>query len=313
LQVFNKFADLSEDYHGCEVALGTFDGIHLGHLDIINTAKNYALKHRTKSVVFSFSNHPLDLIAPERTPTRLCSESKKKALLKTLSVDALFNMRFDKNFASVSSQQFVLTLKQFFSPSCIVIGNNYSYGYLGAGTAETLKYDGEKYGFDVIVNKLVKVDNIIASSTNIRSFLIAGDIGIANKLLGRFYTMKGKVMHGDARGRILGFPTANIKTTPHNQTIPGNGVYWAIVKVNRKSFKAVINVGTNPTFTGKERRIEAHILDFQEDIYDKTLEVALVDKIRNERKFANAAELIKTIKKDIKYAREHFHLPEHVF
>ena len=303
MRVFNKFEDFPPEYKGCVLALGTFDGIHLGHVDIINTAKQYAREHKEKTVVFSFKNHPLSLIAPERKPSMLCFESRKKALLRRLSIDALFNMYFDKNFAAISSAQFILTLKKYFAPSCIVVGDNYSYGYLGAGTATTLARDGEKYGFDVIVQNLVKVDDIVVSSTNIRKYILAGNIETANKLLGRHYTLSGKVVRGDARGRTLGFPTANLKAAPGSQTVPADGVYAATAKIGKTNFPAVVSIGNNPTFSVRERRIEAHILNFDEDIYGKTIQLSFIARIRDEKKFAGAGELVLNIKQDIAFAQ----------
>lgn len=298
MQVFNRFQDLHEVYSGCVVALGTFDGIHLGHIDIIETAKQEAIKRGTKSIVFSFSNHPLEEIAPDKAPFRICSEEKKKDLLEKLGVDVLFNMHFDHEFASVSSTQFVLNLKQYFSPGSIVVGDNYSYGYLGAGTASTLIADGKQHDFSVIIRELIKVDDIVVSSTNIRNFILTGDISKANKLLGRYYSLSGKVIHGDARGRTLGFPTANLKVIPGNLVIPNKGVYMAFAKIDGIVYKAVVSVGTNPTFSTNELRVEAHILNFNQDIYDKNMEIAFVEKIRDEKAFSNVQELIYNIQKD---------------
>ena len=305
MQVFNRFEDLPEIHAGCVIALGTFDGIHLGHFDIINTAKDYAAQKGVKSVVFSFSNHPLDLIAPEKSPPRLCSEEKKKQLLGELGVDVLFNMHFDNKLLTVSSAQFVMNLIKYFSPGCLVVGDNYSYGYLGAGTAQTLINDGQKYNFSVIVRSLVTVDNIIVSSTNIRNFLVTGDIDKANKLLGREYSVCGAVIDGDKRGRTLGFPTANLKVDTYNQTIPGDGVYAGYGKLGESIFGAVISIGKNPTFPAKERRVEVHLLDFNEDIYGKKLEVIFKIKIRDEQKFDNADDLITGIKADVNFTKEY--------
>lgn len=305
MQVFSNFEDLPEVYNGCVIALGTFDGIHLGHLDIINTAREYAKKKATKVVVFSFSNHPLDLISPEKTPPRLCSEEKKKELLEALNVDVLFNMHFDAELASVSSAQFVLNMQSFFSPGCLVVGDNYSYGYLGAGTAQTLISDGQKYGFDVIVRKLVTLDDIIVSSTNIRNFILQGNIKTANKLLAREYSLDGIVVDGDKRGRKLGFPTANLQLKPANQTVPADGVYACHALIADKCYKAVASIGQNPTFDGiKGHRIEAYLLDFNQDIYGEELELFFFEKIRDEKKFVSVSELIEKIKEDVAYVRK---------
>lgn len=303
MQVFSKFEDIKKIYDGCVIALGTFDGIHLGHVDIINTANDYAQKHGVKSAVFSFSNHPLELISPEKSPPRLCTEKQKKDLLEKMSVDILFNMNFDSALAKVSSEQFVKNLKKYFSPGCIVVGDNYSYGYLGAGTANTLIADGEKYGFSVIVRKLVKFDDIIVSSTNIRNLILNGDIKTANKLLGREYLLTGKVVDGDKRGRTLGFPTANLDMAPVNQTIPDDGVYAVKAIVENKNYDAVASIGKNPTFAAKNRRVEVHLLDFDKNIYGKEIDIIFYDKIRNEYKFNDVDKLIEFIGKDVEKAR----------
>ncbi len=303
MQVFNRFEDLQESYAGCVIALGTFDGIHLGHVDIIRTAKECAMQAGKKLVVFSFSNHPLDQLAPEKSPPRLCSEEKKKLLLDSLAVDVLFNMHFDSKLATVSSDQFVMDLKKFFSPSCVVVGDNYSYGYLGAGSAETLLADGNKYGFAVVVRSLVEIDGLVVSSTNIRNKVLAGDILTANKLLGRCYSISGEVVAGDARGRKLGFPTANISLAPANQTIAADGVYAVLVKIGEDTFKAVVSIGKNPTFELASRRVEVHILDFAGVLYGKTIEIAFVDKIRAMKKFADEQELVASISADIEKAK----------
>lgn len=299
MQVFNCFQDLHTIYTDCVIALGTFDGIHLGHTDIINVAKKQAQEKGTKLVVFSFSNHPFEEIVPDKVPYRICSEEKKKELLENLGVDILFNLHFDHSFALVTSVQFILDLKKYFSPSCIVVGDNYSYGYLGAGNAQTLVEEGKKYNFSVIIRKLIKIDDIIVSSTNIRSFILQGKIPMANKLLGRYYALTGQVIHGDARGRTLGFPTANLQIIPGNLVIPENGVYMSLVKVDNDVYKAVVSIGTNPTFSTNEMRIEAHILHFNQSIYDKHIEIAIIEKIRDEKVFSSVEELINNINNDI--------------
>ena len=305
MQVFNKFEELYENYSGCVIALGTFDGIHLGHLDIIKTAKNYAEKNNVKSIVFSFSNHPLDLITPKKSPTRLCSEEKKKQLLEDLGIDILFNMHFDSKLLTVSSSQFVINMQRYFSPGCLVVGGNYSYGYLGAGTATTLIKDGQKYNFFVMVRTLVTANNIIVSSTNIRNYLLTGDIGKANKLLGREYSLCGKVIDGDKRGRTLGFPTANLEVDTYNQTIPGDGVYAGFARLKESTFQAVISISNNPTFLSTTHKIEVYLFDFNENIYGEKLEVVFATKIRETKKLANTDELIENIKNDVNFAKKY--------
>ena len=305
MQVFNSFQELNIVPENCVIALGTFDGIHLGHIDIINTAKQYAQKNNVKLVVFSFSNHPLDKIAPEKAPLRICSEEKKKELLESLSVDILFNKYFDDDFLSVSSSEFVQNLLKYFSPSCLVIGDNYSYGYLGAGTPKTLVQDGKNNGFKVIVKKLIEKDGIVASSTNIRTYLNDGNILTANDLLGRKYSFVGLVSKGDGRGRKIGFPTANLVLDTKNQLVPAFGVYTAWSKFSGKVYKSVISIGNNPTFDDvKECRVEVHILNFNNSIYGKNIEVFFEDKIRDLEKFSTVSELICAIKQDVDFANE---------
>ncbi len=312
MQIFNKFEDLPEVYEGCAIALGTFDGIHLGHVDIIKTAKKHAKNAGTKCIVFSFVNHPMEKIAPAKAPLRLCSEDKKKELLSALGVDILFNIYFDKKFASVSSSQFVSALQKFFSPGCIVVGDNYSYGHLGAGTAQTLKADGKKYGFAVIVRKLVTVNEIVVSSSNIRRYILNGDMDTANNLLGRYYTFSGKVVKGNGRGKGLGYPTANLEIQSSRQAIPADGVYAVWAKIGTGVYPAVTNIGNNPTFITTSRRLETTILNFSADIYGENIEIIFVKKLRSEEKFPDKDALITQIEKDIAKAGEYLKDKENI-
>ncbi len=313
MEVFNKFHDLPEVYTGCAMALGTFDGIHIGHVDIITTALEYARKNNKKCVVFSFSNHPLDEISPEKAPPRLCSEKKKKQLLADMGVDILFNMHFDRNFALLSSEEFVLDLRRNFAPGCIVVGDNYSYGYLGAGNARTLAKDGEAYGFSVVVKELVVMDGIIVNSSNIRKFIMDGDLKKASKLLGRYYSFQGEIIHGDARGRTLGFPTANMKIGEAGESLPADGIYAAFAKFEGKVFRALASIGKNPTFGERSRRLEVYIMDFDQDIYGRQLEVAFIAKIRSEQKFSGATELAAQIKRDVQAAGKYFDVGDNIY
>ena len=181
-------AELKNKYPATVIALGTFDGLHLGHTDVINTAKDYAERNGLKLAVFTFSNHPLALIRPDLVPVRIISAEEKIKLLESFGVDYLINIPFTEDFAALSPDEFLERLA-YFNYRCLVVGENFTYGFLGSGKTETLERSGRKNGFDVIVRPLVKMNGNVVSSTGIRNLIQAGHIEYANRMLGRAYVL----------------------------------------------------------------------------------------------------------------------------
>ena len=299
-------AELKNKYPATVIALGTFDGLHLGHTDVINTARNYAERSGLKLAVFTFSNHPLALIRPDLVPVRIISAEEKIKLLESFGVDYLINIPFTEAFAALSPDEFLDRLACF-NYSCLVVGENFTYGFLGSGKTETLERSGRKNGFDVIVRPLVKMNGNVVSSTGIRNLIQAGHIEYANRMLGRAYAITGTIVHGEQRGRRLGFPTANIELLHGEMAVPAPGVYAVTVSIEGSIYEGMGNIGNNPTFNDVEHaRLEVNLFNCSGDLYGKTMSVQFRKYIRAEKKFSGVEELCRQIEEDKKAIKTYF-------
>lgn len=299
-------AELKNKYPATVIALGTFDGLHLGHTDVINTARDYAERSGLKLAVFTFSNHPLALIRPDLVPVRIISAEEKIKLLESFGVDYLINIPFTEDFAALSPDEFLDRLACF-NYRCLVVGENFTYGFLGSGKTETLERSGRKNGFDVIVRPLVKINGNVVSSTGIRNLIQAGHIEYANRMLGRAYAITGKIVHGEQRGRKLGFPTANIELLHGEMAVPAPGVYAVTVSIEGSIYEGMGNIGNNPTFNDVEHaRLEVNLFNCSGDLYGKTMSVQFHKYIRAEKKFSGVEELCRQIEEDKKAIKTYF-------
>lgn len=299
-------AELKNKYPATVIALGTFDGLHLGHTDVINTARDYAERSGLKLAVFTFSNHPLALIRPDLVPVRIISAEEKIKLLESFGVDYLINIPFTEDFAALSPDEFLEKLACF-NYRCLVVGENFTYGFLGSGKTETLERSGRKNGFDVIVRPLVKINGNVVSSTGIRNLIQAGHIEYANRMLGRAYSITGKIVHGEQRGRKLGFPTANIELLHGEMAVPAPGVYAVTASIEGSIYEGMGNIGNNPTFNDVEHaRLEVNLFNCSGDLYGKTMSVQFHKYIRAEKKFSGVEELCRQIEEDKKAIKTYF-------
>lgn len=299
-------AELKNKYPATVIALGTFDGLHLGHTDVINTARDYAERSGLKLAVFTFSNHPLALIRPDLVPVRIISAEEKIKLLESFGVDYLINIPFTEDFAALSPDEFLDRLACF-NYRCLVVGENFTYGFLGSGKTETLERSGRKNGFDVIVRPLVKMNGNVVSSTGIRNLIQAGHIEYANRMLGRAYAITGKIVHGEQRGRKLGFPTANIELLHGEMAVPAPGVYAVTASIESSIYEGMGNIGNNPTFNDVEHaRLEVNLFNCSGDLYGKTMSVQFHKYIRAEKKFSGVEELCRQIEEDKKAIKTYF-------
>lgn len=299
-------AELKNKYPATVIALGTFDGLHLGHTDVINTARDYAERSGLKLAVFTFSNHPLALIRPDLVPVRIISAEEKIKLLESFGVDYLINIPFTEDFAALSPDEFLERLA-YFNYRCLVVGENFTYGFLGSGKTETLERSGRKNGFDVIVRPLVKMNGNVVSSTGIRNLIQAGHIEYANRMLGRAYSITGKIVHGEQRGRKLGFPTANIELLHGEMAVPAPGVYAVTASIEGSIYEGMGNIGNNPTFNDVEHaRLEVNLFNCSGDLYGKTMSVQFRKYIRAEKKFSGVEELCRQIEEDKKAIKTYF-------
>lgn len=299
-------AELKNKYPATVIALGTFDGLHLGHTDVINTARDYAERNGLKLAVFTFSNHPLALIRPDLVPVRIISAEEKIKLLESFGVDYLINIPFTEDFAALSPDEFLDSLACF-NYRCLVVGENFTYGFLGSGKTETLERSGRKNGFDVIVRPLVKMNGNVVSSTGIRNLIQAGHIEYANRMLGRAYSITGTIVHGEQRGRKLGFPTANIELLHGEMAVPAPGVYAVTASIEGSIYEGMGNIGNNPTFNDVEHaRLEVNLFNCSGDLYGKTMSVQFHKYIRAEKKFSGVEELCRQIEEDKKAIKTYF-------
>ena len=286
MEIITSLEQLHSFAAPCVVALGTFDGLHRGHLDVIGTAKQEAEHTGAKLAVFTFSNHPLEWINPAHVPVALVTPAVKLQLLESLGVDVLIDIPFNQLVADLLPQQFLERLSAL-NYSCLVVGENFTYGQRGVGNVYTLAASAQAMGFKLIVRKLVSNNGTIVSSTEIRRLITAGEVQQAAKMLGRSYSISGIVAHGNERGRLLGYPTANLELVDAHVAIPLGGVYAVRAYVDGGVYGGMANIGKNPTFGDVEKpRLETNIFGFSGDIYGKTLAIEFVQRIRGEVKFA---------------------------
>ena len=283
-------------------ALGTFDGVHRGHQEVILTTKEYARQHHLQLMVFTFSTHPLASLKPELEPARLLDNEAKVHLMVELGVDILVNIPFTKELAARSADEFLSILVKA-GVRAVGIGDNFSFGAGGRGNVHLLKAEHTRYGLTVLSRPLLKVDSMVVSSTNIRRAIKEGRVALAREMLGRPYEIRGKVVSGDHRGRSLGFPTANLKLLGTHMAIPAFGVYAGSVKVGKQRYDAMVNVGDNPTFANQETRLEVHLFNFDGNLYGQEIRVELWLRIRGEKKFSSLEKLIRQLQEDEKMVK----------
>jgi len=288
------------------VGLGSFDGLHIGHMALINTLVSECRLNGLDSVVFTFKNHPESMLSKNAVSPLITLNDHKTRLLESTGLDYLCYQEFDEAFSKLEPDEFIKeVLLNKLNARLIVVGFNYRFGHKGRGDAEYLKKRGEEWGFRVIVVPPLSVDNEVVSSTLIRKYIMEGKIDRVFQLLGRHFSLSGKVVSGKRIGRTLGFPTANITAHP-DMVVPANGVYITKTRVNGNWLNGVTNVGNAPTIRNENLfSIETHLLDwdFDEELYGTPIEVCFITKLRGERKFENVEALKKQVEEDIQKAR----------
>lgn len=288
------------------VAIGVFDGVHLGHREIIRTAVDAAREAGGQSLIITFDPNPLVVLHPELKPAVLTDSELRADLIAGLGVDVLLEIPFTQEFSEMEWGQFCHVLaRPPIAASSVAVGRNFRFGSGGAGTASMLREWGEDRGIVVKCPGLVtSEDHKPVSSTRIRRLIAQGDVGEAAVLLGRPHVLDGPVQHGDGRGAELGIPTANVSVS-QNMAMPRVGVYAAKVRVGDEWYASAVNIGQAPTFrTEGEVRLEAFLLDYDgRDIYGERLRIAFLERIRSERRFANAEALVSQVQSDISRAR----------
>ena len=277
------------------LTIGTFDGVHLGHAKIIERLRKKAIEVDGESIIITFDPHPRFVVAPNSTPIELLSTSQEKIkALQVLYVDNVVIVPFTKAFSDISAEAYIRDfIVSNFHPHTIIIGYDHHFGKNRQGNYELLESVKATYGFQLEEIPVQEIEHIAVSSTKIRAALHIGDIKKANELAGKYYTLEGVVIHGEKRGRLIGFPTANVHVGDAHKLIPANGVYAVKAYLKETAYKAMLNIGVRPTVSSSNHRsIEVNIIDFDQDIYDETLRIEFVDKLRDEIKFNGIDELI---------------------
>lgn len=304
MQVLHRVDDLALLRGPVSAAIGVFDGVHLGHQAVISTSANHAHAVGGTAVVITFDPHPMKVTQPHRAPHLLTATGHKIELIRALGVRHLLVINFDTAFAATAPAKFVEQLVRQAKPLReICVGHEWTFGRNRAGNLDLLKELGAHLGFDVVGIPPVKVDGEVVSSTAIRAAVTQGDFAKARAMLGRDYTILGRVVEGAKLARQLGFPTANLSA--HSELFPPDGVYAAEAKLNGQTLRGVANVGVKPTITGgnAKRLVELHLFDLSRDIYGEDVEVRFVQFLRPEKKFENVDALAAQIARDVELAR----------
>jgi len=305
MRILHSISELAELPGPVFLAIGVFDGVHLGHQAVISTAARHAAEAGGTAVVVTFDPHPAKILRPQESPRLLTATQHKIALIRALGVSHLLVLTFDRELASTLPQEFVRQLVAAARPLReICVGQEWSFGKNRAGNLSLLKELGARMNFNVVGVEPVTSNGTIVSSTEIRRAVEAGDFATATRMLGRDYTILGTVEEGKHLGKSLGFPTANLSA--HSEQFPPNGVYAAEGLLDGETVRGVVNLGVRPTLTDglPQRVLEFHLFDLDRDLYGEDIELRFVRYLRAEQKFENLAALREQIGRDVSEARQ---------
>jgi riboflavin kinase/FMN adenylyltransferase len=281
------------------LTIGVFDGVHAGHRYLLKRLQQRAEERNLLAGVVTFNPHPQSVLHPDKQLPWLSSLEDRVGTLRQLGLRIVAVLTFTPKLAQVSARDFMSLLKRYLRMEGIVVGPDFTLGRAGEGNINLLHALGDEMKFSVEVIPPYTIDGEIVSSTLIRQALVQGDMSRVEKLMGRRFCLMGKVITSDKRGRVLGFPTANLDMKPE-QASPDNGIYATITHIDGKQFPSATNIGTRPTFGGGKKLVETHLLDYQGSLYDKDIRVEFVQRLRDEKHFASSEELKTQIKKDVR-------------
>jgi riboflavin kinase/FMN adenylyltransferase len=304
MKIISDAASLQPGPRPVCAAIGVFDGVHLGHQHVLHQTISNAARDQAVSVVVTFDRHPNAVVAPAHVPPLIYPLAKKLQVIASFGVQAAYVIRFDKAFSQIPGEQFVRGLARDFQRiTSICVGDGFMFGARRSGNVELLQKLGGELGFTLHALRDVELDGQSVSSTRIRDAVRAGDFALAGRLLGRPYALCGMVIQGEHLGRKLGFPTANIDVT--DLLVPPAGVYAAEAHIGAARHQAAVNIGHRPTVRSADPQlhVEAHLLDFDGDLYGQALELVLLKKLRDEKKFPTPELLKAQIAEDIKQSR----------
>ncbi len=297
MKVWNGLADLPPERGPVVASIGNYDGVHRGHQTIIESTVADARQRGLAAALITFDPHPLTVVAPDRRPDLVQTRRQKLCSLEQTGIDEVLILRFDAALAELDGEAF---FNDYLLPRCplaaVHVGQNFRFGKARRGDVDLLDAIGQRAGFDVERAAAVEIDGLTVSSSAIREAVQAGDVARAARLLGHPFALTGLVARGAARGRELGFPTANLE--PDNMLLPRAGVYLSQVRALAGLHAAMTNVGLRPTFGGERLSVEAHLLDFDEDLYGQRIEVLFLERLRDEQRFDGPGELADQLARD---------------
>lgn len=305
MRIYQDLSEVSPNKNSV-VTLGTFDGVHLGHRKIIDEVVKKAAVLGGRSFLITFYPHPRKIISRDNNIELLSTPSEKAKMAESLGIENMLIIKFNKEFSQLDPDKFIEKyIIDGIGAKEVVIGYDHHFGKGRGGNINSLEKKGKDSGFEVTVIPAYDIDGVAISSSKIRRAISEGDIKLANKYLGRFYSFSGKVIRGDKRGRELGFPTANLEVENNDKLLPAIGIYAVEFIVREQKHFGLLSVGKRPTFyTSGDIVPEVYIYDFDDDIYDEFVTVSIVERIRGEEKFSSADELIKQMNKDKKIGIE---------
>jgi len=288
------------------LTIGTFDGVHLGHQEIVRNLATSAHADRAQAVVLTFYPHPAIVLGKRQDPFYLTNPEERAVLLGEYGADIVISLPFTPQIAAKSAHEFVSLLKAHIGMVHLMVGSNFALGRDRGGNVSTLEKIGEEFDYTLATISTVEIDGQVVSSSRIRAALAAGNLDQVNLLLGRPYFVTGQVVPGDGRGKTIGIPTANLAVWME-RALPKTGVYVSQAEVNGQTFGAVTNVGVRPTFTSNQDvpQVETHLLNFSDEIYGQEIQVNFIHRLRDEQRFPNVQALIEQITQDVSHAKSY--------
>ncbi len=304
MKIFNDLAEIGNT-EPAAIALGNFDGVHMGHRKLIEETVGKAAREGIKAAVFTFSNHPRNLIAGRTVVKNILYSEEKERIIEELGVDYMFNLKFTREICDMTPEDFVRELLvDTFKARHVYCGFNYNFGSMARGNVETLRRMGRELGFETHIIDPVEVDGNLVSSTYIRGLIETGQMKKCRRFMGEYYSIGGEVVVGNKLGRTIGFPTSNL-VIDETMVTPPNGVYVTYCIYNGVKYPSVTNVGVKPTIGEYNKNVETHIFNFDKELYGKRIMVQFLEKTRDEKRFPSVDKLAEQIKKDCLKARKY--------
>lgn len=302
MEIFQGLGAIPGSERPTYLALGMFDGVHLGHQAVLTRTREAAAAAGGRHMVLTFDPHPQRVIAPPPEPILLTTIEERAELFAARQMDGAVVVRFDNALRQTSAERWLEMLADVVAPGGVVVSSTYAFGRDRGGTLDLLRAGGEQFEFSVTVVPPVHVAGTLVSSTLIRRLVRAGEVGEARIFLGRPYAVRGRVVEGERRGRTLGFPTANLAVHA-DKILPGRGIYAAWARLEGRTAPAAVSVGTRPTFGPGDLLVEAFLLDFEGDLYGAEIELVFGSRLRDEKAFRTVPELIRQMEADVAQVR----------